>query len=300
MSKLKKLISWLAIGLLGITLAACGQRKSAPSKSSAVHVTNRQVRVVATDTIIGDITKNIAGKHAQIHVIVPTGQDPHEYDPLPADVRSTSKADVIFYNGVNLENAPNAWFTKLQKNIGPAASKKSHAVSDGIDVIYLQGKNETGKEDPHAWLNLANGIIYAKNIAIQLSAVDPQHKTDYQRNMKRYTAKLARLDAAAKTKFAKIPANKKTDRDQRRLLQVLQQSLQHPVCLYLGNQYGRRRHPGSDFVSGAQAAPSQTQVPLLREQRECQTDADRFEGYRHSDSFHFIHRFNCRERQNRG
>ncbi|MCT2907612.1 metal ABC transporter substrate-binding protein [Schleiferilactobacillus harbinensis] len=209
MSKLKKLISWLAIGLLGITLAACGQQKNAPSKSSAVHVTNRQVRVVATDTIIGDITKNIAGKHAQIHVIVPTGQDPHEYDPLPADVRSTSKADVIFYNGVNLENAPNAWFTKLQKNIGPAASKKSHAVSDGIDVIYLQGKNETGKEDPHAWLNLANGIIYAKNIAIQLSAVDPQHKTDYQRNMKRYTAKLARLDAAAKTKFAKIPENKK-------------------------------------------------------------------------------------------
>ena len=59
---------------------------------------------------------------------------------------------------------------KLVKNAHKEANKDYFAVSDGIDVIYLEGKNDLGKEDPHAWLNLENGIIYAKNIAKQLIA----------------------------------------------------------------------------------------------------------------------------------
>ncbi|BAQ50838.1 metal ABC transporter substrate-binding lipoprotein [Streptococcus pyogenes] len=55
-------------------------------------------------------------------------------------------------------------------------NKDYFAVSDGIDVIYLEGASEKGKEDPHAWLNLENGIIYSKNIAKQLIAKDPKNK----------------------------------------------------------------------------------------------------------------------------
>ena len=91
-------------------------------------------------------------------------------------LKKTTNSDIIFYNGINLETGGNAWFTKLVKNAHKEANKDYFAVSDGIDVIYLEGKNDLGKEDPHAWLNLENGIIYAKNIAKQLIAKDPKNK----------------------------------------------------------------------------------------------------------------------------
>lgn len=70
---------------------------------------------------------------------------------------------MIFYNGINLEDGGQAWFTKLVKML-KNENKDYFAVSDGIDVIYLEGASEKGKEDPHAWLNLENGIIYSKTL----------------------------------------------------------------------------------------------------------------------------------------
>ena len=60
-------------------------------------------------------------------------------------------------------------------------TKTISLASDGVDVIYLEGQNQAGKEDPHAWLNLENGIIYAKNIAKQLIAKDPKNKDFYEK-----------------------------------------------------------------------------------------------------------------------
>ncbi len=76
-------------------------------------------------------------------------------------------------------------------------------------MIYLEGQSEKGKEDPHAWLNLENGIIYAQNIAKQLIAKDPKNKTYYEKNLKTYTNKLSKLDQEAKETFNNIPDEKK-------------------------------------------------------------------------------------------
>ncbi|GHP14909.1 metal ABC transporter substrate-binding lipoprotein [Lentilactobacillus fungorum] len=204
--KVKSILRLALVAVLGVFLTACSQTKK-DSKSQSTP--GKTVSVVATDTIIGDIANNVAKGHAKVHVIVPTGQDPHEYDPLPDDVSKTAKADLVFYNGLNLENAKNAWFTKMQNNIGDSVKKKSFAVSDGVEAIHLEGKGKTNKQDPHAWLDLSNGIIYAKNIAKQLERVDPTHKAAYQNNLKKYVAKLQRLDSQAKSKFNKIPNNQK-------------------------------------------------------------------------------------------
>ncbi|MCD0009322.1 zinc ABC transporter solute-binding protein, partial [Streptococcus agalactiae] len=122
---------------------------------------NEKLKVVVTNSILADITKNIAGNKIDLHSIVPVGKDPHEYEPLPADVEKTTQADLVFYNGINLETGGNAWFTKLIKNAKKKDNKDYFAVSDGVDVIYLNGQSGKGKEDPHAWLNLENGIIYS-------------------------------------------------------------------------------------------------------------------------------------------
>ena len=198
----KKLGFLSLIFMLAVGLFAC----SNANKNSN---TSEKLKVVATNSIIADITKNIAGDKIDLHSIVPVGQDPHEYEPLPDDVKKTSQADLIFYNGINLETGGNAWFTKLVQNAKKEENKDYYAVSDGVEVIYLEGQNEKGKEDPHAWLNLENGMIYAKNIAKQLSAKDPKNKDFYEANLKKYLEKLEALDKEAKQKFNNIPKEKK-------------------------------------------------------------------------------------------
>ena len=195
---------YLVLLLMAIVgLAACSSQKSSSDSSSS------KLNVVATNSIIADITKNIAGDKINLHSIVPVGQDPHEYEPLPEDVKKTSKADLIFYNGINLETGGNAWFTKLVENAQKKENKDYYAVSEGVDVIYLEGQNEKGKEDPHAWLNLENGIIYAQNIAKRLIEKDPDNKATYEKNLKAYVEKLTALDKEAKEKFNNIPEEKK-------------------------------------------------------------------------------------------
>lgn len=199
---MKKLTFLALIFLTAIGLFACSGQKNSSSDSS-------KLKVVATNSIIADITKNIAGDKIDLHSIVPVGKDPHEYEPLPEDVKKTSQADLIFYNGINLETGGNAWFTKLVKNANKEENKDYYAVSDGVEVTYLEGQSEKGKEDPHAWLNLENGIIYAQNIAKRLIEKDPDNKDTYEKNLKAYVEKLTALDKEAKEKFNNIPEEKK-------------------------------------------------------------------------------------------
>ena len=201
---LKKLSFLVLIFTLAVGLFACSSAKQNSGSTEAT-----KLKVVATNSIIADITKNIAGDKIDLHSIVPVGQDPHEYEPLPDDVKKTSQANLIFYNGINLETGGNAWFTKLVQNAKKEENKDYYAVSEGVDVIYLEGQSEKGKEDPHAWLNLENGMIYAKNIAKQLEAKDPKNKDFYEANLKTYLEKLSKLDKEAKDKFNNIPKEKK-------------------------------------------------------------------------------------------
>ncbi|WP_425507443.1 metal ABC transporter substrate-binding lipoprotein [Streptococcus pacificus] len=201
----KKFLGFLGALVAIVLLVGCSTSKKADEAAD----TNEKISVVVTNSILADMTKNIAGDLVDLHSIVPIGQDPHEYEPLSEDVRKTTDADLIFYNGINLETGGNAWFTKLIENAGKKENEDYFAASDGVEIIYLEGENEEGKEDPHAWLSLENGIIYAKNIGKHLMEKDPANKDAYQKNLDAYVEKLEALDKKAKSAFDAIPEDRK-------------------------------------------------------------------------------------------
>lgn len=165
--------------------------------------------VVVTNSIINDMTKEIAGDRINLHSIVPVGKDPHDYEPLPEDVEESAEADLIFYNGLNLETGGSAWFTNLMENADKEENEDYFAVSQGVDPLYLEEGEDEGQQDPHAWLSLENGMTYVKNIEKQLSQKDPENADYYKENLDNYLNELSELDQEAKDKFNDIPEDEK-------------------------------------------------------------------------------------------
>ncbi len=179
------------------------------SANSDEKVGNEKLQVVATYSILYDIVKNVGGDLVEVYSLAPIGSDPHEYDPLPADVQKTADADIVFYNGLNLESG-NSWFEKLLETTGKSgADAPVFRLSDGIQPMYLTSSGNEGEEDPHAWLNIANGIIYTNNAKIALIQVDPENASVYESNAAEYIEQLEQLHSSALDGFNELPENQR-------------------------------------------------------------------------------------------
>lgn len=170
-----------------------------------------KVSVVVTNSILYDLVQQVGQEHVTVHSLVPVGKNPHEHEPLPEDITKVSEADVIFYNGLNLEAGGNGWFEKLMQTTAKQVDQDYFAVSRTVEPLYIDGSREqtTDTLDPHAWLALANGQQYVTEIARILSAQDPKHQEAYQQNATTYTQRLAALDTEMKAQIAQIPTEKR-------------------------------------------------------------------------------------------
>lgn len=198
---MKKRILLLAASILTLMmLVACGGQGATGNSAS-----DGKVQVVTTYSIVYDIVKNVGGDLVDIHSLAPIGSNPHEYDPLPEDVKKTTDADAVFYNGLNLE-AGNSWFDNLMETAGKNGENAPvFLMSKGVDPMYLTSKGNEGEEDPHAWLDIRNGIQYAKNARDSLIKVDPENKEVYEENAEKYIAKLKKVHDNAVKEFNEIP-----------------------------------------------------------------------------------------------
>ncbi|NBI28893.1 metal ABC transporter substrate-binding protein [Chengkuizengella marina] len=164
-----------------------------------------KLQVVTTYSILYDIVKNVGGDQVEVHSMVPIGANPHEFDPLPSDVEKTQDADAVFYNGLNLE-AGNSWFSKLLETTGKSGEDAPvFRLSEGVEVKYLTTAGKENESDPHAWLDVRNGIIYAENARDALKQVDPDHAEIYDANAATYIAQLEELHQQAVDRFNEIP-----------------------------------------------------------------------------------------------
>ncbi|PWW32111.1 iron/zinc/copper transport system substrate-binding protein [Cytobacillus oceanisediminis] len=188
--------SFLAV----LILAACSNEKSSTPASE-----DGKVQVVTTYSIVYDIVKNVGGDLVEIHSLAPIGSNPHEYDPLPVDVQKTTDADAVFYNGLNLE-AGNSWFDNLMETAGKDGEDAPvFLMSKGVEAMHLTTEGNEGEEDPHAWLDIRNGIKYAENARDGLINVDPDNKEVYEKNAEAYIAELQELHDKAVKQFKEIP-----------------------------------------------------------------------------------------------
>lgn len=190
-------------------LAACGGGSDGGNEGNADKGDSDKLQVVTTYSILYDIVKNVGGDRIEIHSLAPIGSNPHEYDPLPEDVQKTTDADAVFYNGLNLE-AGNSWFEKLIDTAGKTGEDAPvFRLSEGVEAKYLTSKGNEGDEDPHAWLDVRNGIKYAENTRDALMKVDPKHAETYKENAEQYIAELEKLHQDAVKRFEDLPRERR-------------------------------------------------------------------------------------------
>lgn len=197
---MKKLLTITMILLL--FLSACGKGNNDSNSQS-----HEKIKVVTTNSILYDMVKNVGGDNVDIHSIVPIGQDPHEYEVKPKDIKALTDADVVFYNGLNLETG-NGWFKNALSQANKSYEDGSVVkVSKNVKPLYLNGAKEgdESKQDPHAWLSLDNGIKYVEEISKALIKKNDKYKDDIQSNTKDYIAKLEDLKKESHDKFNDIP-----------------------------------------------------------------------------------------------
>jgi manganese/iron transport system substrate-binding protein len=155
-------------------------------------------RVVTSFTIIADMAREVAGDAAEVESITRPGSEIHGYDPTPKDIVKAQQADLVLWNGMNLE----LWFEKFFENVKDVPSA---VLTEGVTPMGITEGPYTGKPNPHAWMSPANAVIYVENIRKALVKLDPDNEATYNANAAAYTAKIKALDEPVRQKLAAIP-----------------------------------------------------------------------------------------------
>jgi len=159
-------------------------------------------RVVTTFTIIAEMAQNVAGDYATVESVTKPGAEIHGYEPTPGDIVKAQKADLILWNGLNLER----WFEKFFRNL---RNVPSAVLTEGIEPIGISEGPYTGKPNPHAWMSLQNAAIYVENIRKALVKIDPANEAGYTANAKAYTAQFQAIEARVRGKLERVPENQR-------------------------------------------------------------------------------------------
>ncbi|BBH38200.1 periplasmic solute binding protein [Microcystis viridis NIES-102] len=240
---MKKLI----LSCLFLGLVACN-----PSVNTT---DNQKPKVISTSTIIADLTAGVGGEEIDHQDILKPGDDPHVYEPVPSDSVALEKADLILYNGYNLEPG-------LIKMINSTAVKaKKVAVGEAIKPLQLE-KDGQKVPDPHVWGSAKNGIIMVKKIRDQLIELSPEDKEIFTENAAQLIRELENLDRWITAAIKTIPPS------QRQLVTT------HDAFQYYAHAYGLKvagtligisteEQPSAQTVKNLADAIKNLQVPAI-------------------------------------
>lgn len=237
--------------ILALVLTACGSKGTEKPGTEG----SEKLNVITSFTIIEDMANRIGGDAVSVYNLVPSGTDPHEYEPLPNDIKAAEDADVLFYNGMNLEGGEQGWFLKL---VHTTSQKDEHVfeLNKGVEPMYLSGEEGQAEEvNPHSFLNPNVGIAMASNMKEALVSIDPDNKDIYEKNADEYINELKAIHNEYETVINSIP-------EERRILVTSEHAFQ-----YMAKEYGLKEAYVWEIDTEELGTPEQikTLVDQLRE-----------------------------------
>ena len=161
-----------------------------------------KLKVVTTFTVIADMAANVAGDAAEVVSITKPGAEIHGYQPTPGDLRRAVDADLILWNGLNLE----LWFEQFLSNLGDIPSV---TVSDGIEPIAIASGSYQGKTNPRAWIGADAAMVYVDNIAAAMADADPDNAAIYTANAAAYKAEIEGVLAPLRAQLSEVEQDKR-------------------------------------------------------------------------------------------
>lgn len=213
-----KLCVFLGLALCtAIFLGGC----STPA-SEAETATGDTISIVATTTMLADLSKEIGGSRVQVEGLMGAGIDPHLYQASAGDVSRMQQADIVVYNGLHLEGKMGEVFEGLSQ-------QGSHVIciADGLsETQLLSWESDSSVHDPHIWFDVSLWEEAAKTVAEGFSQADTAGKTEYEENLAAYLEKLDETDTYIRSRTEELPES------QRVLVTA------HDAFQYFGKAYG--------------------------------------------------------------
>jgi len=159
-------------------------------------------KVVTTFTVLADMAQQVGGDAAEVVSITKPGAEIHGYEPTPRDIVGAVDADLILWNGMNLE----LWFEQFISNLGDIPSA---TLTDGVEPISIGEGEYEGKPNPHAWMGLDNALIYVDNIAAAFAEHDPDNAATYAANAESYKQEIRDTITPLRDRIAQIPEDQR-------------------------------------------------------------------------------------------
>jgi len=191
-TRLKPALICLAVWLL----AACTPAPSTEERADT------PFKVVTTFTVIADMARNVAGDAAVVESITKPDAEIHEYQPTPGDIVRAQDANLVLWNGMNLELWFERFFARLHDVPGVV-------VSEGVAPMGIAEGPYTGKPNPHAWMSPDSALIYIDNIRDALIQHDPAHAEIYAANAARYKAEIEAAFVPIRAQLATVPEERR-------------------------------------------------------------------------------------------
>ncbi len=214
----RSIIPLFLILLVALALVACSEA----GVTSDVPIGERQVNIVATTGMIGDVVENVGGERVSVATLMGPGVDPHLYAASEGDVTRLREADIVFYNGLHLE----AQMANVLDRMGESGSR-TVAVADAISQDSLLAPPEfEGFYDPHVWFDVSMWMQTVEVVRDALSELDPESSDIYEQNADVYLAQLQELHDYVLQQAARVP-------EQQRVLVTA-----HDAFNYFGQAYG--------------------------------------------------------------
>ena len=188
------LLSAASIGIASVLLApACAvDQPQAPGSAPP--------KVVTTLPLFADLVLQIGGDRMEVFALLPSGADPHTFDPSPRDIERIRAADVVIVNGLGLETAALRVMERNLRKGTPLVKLAEETLAAGARSL---------KGNPHFWLDINNAREYARIIRDALTEADPEGRQEYEANYQRFLAQLDGLDRYVRDRVSSVPPERR-------------------------------------------------------------------------------------------